>query len=119
MEVLYLFLKLGYSKIRRQLLFPCFTFKWFPERGKKKKRKLLESLINMEEVTRSRESKAGRKTGEEVGMNLFANYFLPNLPLRAVEKEHDLKSLFLLLAEICGTEIQSFYPHAVFLFVQK
>lgn len=52
----------------------------------------------MEEVTESAEK--GKK------MNLFSNYFLLNLLLGAVEKEHHFKSLFLLLAEICVTEIQ-------------
>ena len=67
-------------------------------RKKKKKAKSQKSLIDMEEVTES--------AGKGKKMNLFPNYFLPNLPLGAVEKEHHFKSLFLLLAEICVTEIR-------------
>ena len=52
----------------------------------------------MEEVTES--------AGKGKKMHLFSNYFLPNLPLGTVEKEHHFKSLFLLLAEISVTEIQ-------------
>lgn len=84
------------------------------EEGRKKKAKSQKSLIDMEEVTES--------AGKGKKMNLFPNYFLPNLPLGAVEKEHHFKSLFLLLAEICVTEIQPcvfFYPPAVFLFIQN
>ena len=84
------------------------------KREGKKKAKPQKSLIDMEEVTESAEK--GKK------MNLFSNYFLLNLLLGAVEKEHHFKSLFLLLAEICVTEIQPcvfFNPPAVFLFIQN
>lgn len=70
-----------------------------------------EFLINMGEVTRSTEAGLGGR-----GMNLSAC----KPASESCGKEHHLKSLFLLIAEICVTEIQPFFFNpAVFLLVQN
>jgi hypothetical protein len=60
----------------------------------------------MWEKLQNQQSSKEQGLGER-GMNppVFKS-LLTNLPLGVVEKDHPLKSLFFLLAEICVTEIQ-------------